>query len=449
MKRSLLWFTNDLRIHDNAALHAAAQRSRHLLCVYVIDTTQRPYGALQQRIGTHRLRFLRESLNDLDQRLRQYGQQLLVMEGNPFTQLAQLIRQHQIQAVFASEQAGLYERQQWQRLQQQYRYVEFCTLPTHTLLQREQLPFMLTELPATFSQFRRLVEPLSPPTLTPTPATLPPSLMDIAHRQRLSQPLTQRNAAPGDHETTEAFRGGESAALSRLQRYFSSPHPAQYKHTRNALDDWNSSTKFSPWLANGGLSVRILLQHILDYEQQYGANQSTYWIKFELLWREYFQWYAHCHGDALFAFTGIRQRKPLTCFYPERFRRWCNGNTPYPIVNACMNQLNATGYLSNRGRQLVASALVNELQLDWRHGAAYFEQQLIDYDVASNWGNWQYLAGVGADTREKRHFNLEKQTMLYDPDGAFIRRWAPDQALLPLDMVDAADWPVTISGDRT
>jgi deoxyribodipyrimidine photo-lyase len=97
---------------------------------------------------------------------------------------------------------------------------------------------------------------------------------------------------------------------------------------------------------------------------------------------------------------GIKRLSPLTSYYPERFQKWINGSTPYPLVNACMNELRETGDLSNRGRQIVASCLVNELGMDWRYGAAYFERVLIDYDVASNWGNWQYLAGVGADPRD-------------------------------------------------
>ena len=107
-----------------------------------------------------------------------------------------------------------------------------------------------------------------------------------------------------------------------------------------------------------------------------------------------------------------------------------------------MKQLNATGYMSNRGRQIVASCFVNELGLDWRYGAAYFEQQLLDYDVAANWGNWQYLAGVGADPRGQRHFDIDKQTRLYDPDHAFIKRWRGVVHPTTIDSVDAADWPI-------
>jgi deoxyribodipyrimidine photo-lyase len=190
------------------------------------------------------------------------------------------------------------------------------------------------------------------------------------------------------------------------------------------------------------LSVRQVYSALQAYELQQGANESTYWLYFELLWREFFQWYAWVHGAKLFRFQGVNGPKPLTSFYDQRFRQWCLGNTPFPVVNACMKQLNSTGYLSNRGRQIVASCLVNELSLDWRYGAAYFEQALLDYDVGSNWGNWQYLAGVGADPRGQRHFDLEKQTRLYDPDHVFIDRWQGAKQMGLLDTIDATGWPI-------
>ena len=138
----------------------------------------------------------------------------------------------------------------------------------------------------------------------------------------------------------------------------------------------------------------------------------------------------------------MRQKRPLTTFIPQRFARWCQGETPYPIVNACMKQLNQTGFMSNRGRQLVASCLVHELAVDWRYGAAYFEQQLVDFDVGSNWGNWQYLAGIGADPRGHRRFDLDKQTTMYDPERQFIQRWQGQANQAPMDCTDAADWPI-------
>jgi deoxyribodipyrimidine photo-lyase len=220
-----------------------------------------------------------------------------------------------------------------------------------------------------------------------------------------------------------SFRGGELNGLNHLHTYFDSDAPSIYKTTRNALDDWTHSTKFSAWLANGSLSVNTILNRLRRYERDIIANDSTYWIWFELLWREYFYWYAVTHQGKLFWFKGIAQYAPLTQLNENLLAQWKSGTTPYPIVNACMNQLSTTGYMSNRGRQLVASCFIHELGLDWRYGAAYFEQHLVDYDVGSNWGNWQYLAGVGADPRGCRQFNLDKQTQQYDPNGEFIRQW--------------------------
>ncbi|MBU2319782.1 MAG: DASH family cryptochrome, partial [Gammaproteobacteria bacterium] len=218
--------------------------------------------------------------------------------------------------------------------------------------------------------------------------------------------------------------------------------PSHYKETRNELDGWENSTKFSPWLAQGSLSARQIKASIDVYERDHGANESTYWIYFELLWREYFHWYATLYGKQLFLPGGVTGKQTQGSYYAERFRKWSKGNTPYPLVNACMKQLNETGFMSNRGRQIVASCLIYELGIDWRYGAAYFEEQLIDYSVGSNWGNWQYIAGVGADPRGGRHFNLQKQTEQYDPKLHFIHKWQGQVFDTQLDSVDAADWPI-------
>ena len=270
-----------------------------------------------------------------------------------------------------------------------------------------------------------------------------PPLMMPKHLPAPVEALTEESQGFAITDAEQSlFEGGERAALAQLEAYFSSDRPAHYKHWRNELDGWSNSTKFSPWLANGNLSVRRLHKRLRDFEQEQVANESTYWIFFELLWREYFQWVARKLGHKLFSAQGVAKHKKQCCFYPERYQKWCHGNTPYPLVNALMNQLNQTGYMSNRGRQIVASCLVNELQLDWRFGAAYFEQQLIDYDVASNWGNWQYIAGVGMDPRGGRHFNIDKQSRQFDPEGRFIRDWQGEVTAPQLDSVDAADWPI-------
>lgn len=432
----LFWFSHDLRLHDNPALALAARAVERLVCVYCIDeadTAPNRYGLTS--LGPHRARFLRESLAALDARLEGFGQHLLVRHGRSDKVIGELIERFGVDVVFRSEPIGVYEQQRWDWLQRAFPGVRFAVRNGHTLYARNQLPFSLDELPGSFTPFRERVEALDVPVPRPAPRRLPrPPLMPA---EWISRPRTSSS----DAQLTR-FRGGTDSGRARLLAYFSGSFPRRYKEVRNALEGWENSSKWSPWLANGSLSVREVVHALRAYERRSGGNASTYWLFFELLWREYFQWYAMAHGRRLFAFAGTRRRRPLTSFYPGRFARWSAGSTPYPLVNACMNQLNATGYLSNRGRQIAASCLVNELGLDWRYGAAYFEQQLVDYDVAINWGNWQYLAGVGADPRGQRHFDLERQAAQFDPDGAYVARWAGNSALEPLDSVDAADWPI-------
>ena len=430
----LFWFTQDLRLDDNLALHQACNCDK-LLLVYCLDPTEfKPNRYGIQGISQHRLRFLYEGLIALDKQLQPLGQTLLICMGNPVEILSSLIHEHKVNHVFTSDIVGSYERKRWNTLTQRHQEVKFSRMNTSRLFELDQLPFSLENLPENFSGFRKRVEHLEITPPCPSIIHLPPAVT-----KDHNWPVTLDRPAA---DASSPFQGGEIAALKHLKDYFSSQAPQTYKDTRNALDTWDHSTKFSPWLAQGSISVRQTLHSLRQHEATYGANDSTYWIFFELLWREYFHFNALKLDTQLFKFSGNKQRKPLTSFYPQRFRAWCEGNTPSSAVNACMKQLNATGYMSNRGRQWVASYLVNEMRIDWRYGAAYFEQQLLDYDVASNWGNWQYLGGVGADPRGQRHFNLTKQVQMYDPEGEFIRRWAGDSKVTHLDTVDAADWPI-------
>ncbi|MBK1851298.1 DASH family cryptochrome [Marinobacter sp. 1-4A] len=443
--RTLYWFTRDLRLHDNAAL-LAASKANMLLCVYAVDPRWFTPGPMQSKaMGTHRWRFLWQSLMALERSLRALGQRLHIAYGKPEEVIPALVHNHGISCVIRSRQPGTREAGQWQTLQSKLPDTAFQEFETLSLFTEGSLPTSLEELPETFSQFRKQIEQTG---------ERGPSLLRI-------RTLTALPPAPGFPEDNRgecppvddplhpcAFSGGEQTGLARLQEYLFGNHAiCEYKQTRNALDafgEWDASSKFSPWLADGSLSAREVAEAIAHYERTETQNESTYWLWFELLWREYFYWYALKHGADLFRRDGVqRKRRPVT-FYGHRFKAWCEGNTQYPLVNAAMNQLRETGYMSNRGRQLVASCFVNELELDWRYGAAWFEEQLIDYDVASNYGNWQYLAGVGADPRGLRRFNLEKQAQQYDPAGTFVTNWR-GQAKQPVGLhtVDAADWPIS------
>lgn len=439
---TLYWFTRDLRLHDNAAL-LAASKSDVLLCVYVVDPRWFATGPMQcKAMGSHRWRFLWQSLMALERSLRELGQRLHIAYGEPETVLPALVREHRIARVIRSRQPGTQEAGQWQSLKQQLPDTLFQQFETLSMFTEGSLPMALEDLPDTFSQFRKKVEKAgerhSERLRIRTLTALPPPPGFPEDTRGLCPPIT-------DPQHRLQFRGGEEAGLAQLRQFLFVDHGiAQYKETRNELDKWDASSKFSPWLANGCLSVREVAESISDYERTVTSNDSTYWLWFELLWREYYYWYALKHGANLFRRDGVQRKKRPSTFYGHRFMAWCQGNTEYPLVNAAMNQLRETGYMSNRARQLVASCFINELELDWRYGAAWFEQQLIDYDVASNYGNWQYLAGVGADPRGLRQFNLDKQAKQYDPVGTFVDRWdGHAEQPVGLHTVDAADWPIS------
>ena len=184
------------------------------------------------------------------------------------------------------------------------------------------------------------------------------------------------------------------------------------------------STKFSPWLACGAISAAMIYAGLKRFEVERGANDSTYWIWFELLWRDYFRFLHLQHGKKLHRKQGLGGFELANVpSNKQGFTRWCEGRTGEPLVDAGMHELAATGWLSNRMRQIVASYLIHDLGADWRAGAAWFESQLIDYDVYSNQGNWLYIAGRGTDPRGGRRFNPQMQAQQHDRDGAYRRFW--------------------------
>ena len=228
-----------------------------------------------------------------------------------------------------------------------------------------------------------------------------------------------------DERAVWQFKGGETEGLKRMHHYFWEADALRnYKETRNGLLGADYSSKFSPWIALGCLSPREVYWEVKKYESERIANDSTYWLVFELLWRDYFRFMFKKYGNKFFHKTGFKgQQLPEAPNQEELFERWKNGQTGVPFIDANMHELNATGFMSNRGRQNVASYLVKDLKVNWTWGAAYFEEKLIDYCPASNWGNWAYVAGVGNDPREDRYFNIAKQAQTYDPKGAYVAYW--------------------------
>jgi deoxyribodipyrimidine photo-lyase len=232
-----------------------------------------------------------------------------------------------------------------------------------------------------------------------------------------------------DPRSAFPFAGDEASGLARLRHYcLESDGLRHYKQRRNGLVGTEFSSKFSPYLAIGSLSVRRIWQTVLDYQALHGVDDGSEWLKQELLWREFFLWTAQLHGASFGAPGGLQNRRSEAIEDRELFARWCRGRSSHPLIDAQLNELRTTGYLSNRGRQWVASHFINELRLPWTWGARFFEWWLIDAQPALNTGNWAYLAGVGNDPRSfngpPRRFDLERQLRLYDPEEMHRRLWS-------------------------
>jgi deoxyribodipyrimidine photo-lyase len=430
--RQLYWFQTDLRLQDNPGLSAHLDANQ-LLLVYLWPKN-RPWCNVTG-IGQQRERFLLESLRELHQQLQQRGQHLLILQGSPELVIPDLVRDYRIEHVATSRTPGFYERKSLDNLRARLS-IPLTVHSDNSLFRESALPFALPDLPGHFAEFRRQVAPIAPAKPVPAADALPPSPVQYA-----AVPPIETHAP----HTALPVRGGSSNGQRRLRQFiFEQQDIVDYKATRNCLDGLDGSSTLSPWLADGSLSVREVAQGISRFEQEHLRNASTEHLFMELLWREYFHWRAYQDDVNLFRLRAGKQQKRLShcTFEPRSFARWCQGDTEYPLVNALMRQLVATGWMSNRGRQIAASCLINELALDWRYGAAFFEKHLLDYDVASNYGNWQYIAGVGADPRGGRHFNLEKQAREHDPDGLFTQKWGGRRPPQPEFVVDAADWPI-------
>lgn len=435
-RKVLLWYRRDLRLHDHQPLQAALAQRAVIIPVYCFDPREFTTMTLGfPKTGALRGQFVREAVLDLRDQLRQQGSDLIIRLGKPEVIIPQLCRQWHIDQVYWHREVTAEEIRVEQRLLSQLKQqaIAVRTFWGSTLHAPEDLPFSLDQLPELFTQFRKTVEKYAAIAAPlPTPSQLPP-LPEGLERGNVPELMQLGLETPqADPRGVMTFIGGETAGLQRLKDYFwTGDRLKVYKETRNGMLGADYSSKFSPWLAQGCLSPRYIAAQVAAYEEQRLANDSTYWLIFELLWRDYFRWICAKHGNQIFQPAGL-QGVDIPWKQDEiLFERWRTGTTGIPFVDANMRELLYTGFMSNRGRQNVASFLTKNLGIDWRWGAMWFESQLIDYDVCSNWGNWNYTAGVGNDARGFRYFNIPKQAKDYDPQGDYVRHWLPELAALP------------------
>ncbi|XP_044463973.1 cryptochrome DASH, chloroplastic/mitochondrial [Mangifera indica] len=444
---AIVWFRNDLRVLDNEALNKAWVTSEMVLPVYCVDPRlfKTTYNFGFPKTGALRAQFLMECLADLKKNLLNRGLNLLIQHGKSEEIIPSLAESFGAHTVYAqketcSEELDV-ERLVRKGLQQVVLsvkskdgsriYPELQLIWGITLYHLDDIPFTPSTIPDVYTQFRKSIEAkctVRGCTRIPTFLGPPPSVGDWG----CVPSIKQLGLQPQKVTRGMKFIGGESAAVGRVHEYFWKKDLLRvYKETRNGMLGPDYSTKFSPWLASGSLSPRYIYEEIKRYERERHANDSTYWVLFELIWRDYFRFISVKYGNSLFHIGGPRKLEYKWSQDQKLFESWRDGCTGYPLIDANMKELSATGFMSNRGRQIVCSFLVRDMGIDWRMGAEWFETMLLDYDPSSNYGNWTYGAGVGNDPREDRYFSIPKQAQTYDPEGEYVAYWLPELQALP------------------
>lgn len=426
---NLVWFRNDLRVHDNQSLFQACQKGGKVIGVYFLDPRQfemNPYGF--KKTEKFRAKFLLETLRNLKNNLAEKNISLLIYHELPERVIPQLISDYAISTLFLQKE--------WTRdevrvnehvklnLKNQNTSVAWVETYDQFLFHPDDIPYAdFSKIPEVFTEFRKKCE--REVKVRPCIEIAPKPLDNLIETSQVIPSLEDLGleSFKAHKHTAFPFRGGETAALKRMEHYFyETEHLSEYKKTRNGLMGADYSSKFSAWLANGSISARTIYWEVQQYERDVCKNEDTYWLIFELIWRDYFKYVSLKHGDTIFKLEGILDKTYDWKFNDKALSQWINGNTREPFVNANMNELRLTGFMSNRGRQNVASYWAKEWHQDWRVGAAYFESMLSDYDVHSNYGNWMYNSGVGNDPRDRK-FNIKRQAEMYDGDGAYQRLW--------------------------
>ncbi|PKO10061.1 MAG: deoxyribodipyrimidine photo-lyase [Chloroflexi bacterium HGW-Chloroflexi-2] len=408
MKSVIWWIRRDVRLEDNPALQTALQTGLPIIPLFILDPK------LLQEPPTRRQIFLFQALQNLDEGLHQLGNRLLVRRGNPLQVLQRIMQEIPVDAIFAEEDYSPYAITRDSQIQNALPLKLILGLVIHhpqQVLKADETPYTI------FTPFSKTWKALPKNFTTyPAPKHLPPP----------EYPLP--GVSLSDTDALPYFPASASEAHHRLDSFFQEPIYV-YSQGRNLLAQPGTST-LSPYLRFGLLSVRTAYQAALKALINTMRADETIgvetWIN-ELIWREFYISILYHFPNVLQEAFYPHRRNIHWRYVPQEWEAWKQGLTGYPVVDACMRQLNETGWMHNRGRMIVASFLTKDLLHNWQLGERYFRKQLVDGDPAANNGGWQWTAGVGTDAVPYfRIFNPILQSQKFDPQGNFIRQWIPE-----------------------
>ena len=405
----------------------AVEESDQMFPIFIFDPVDFRNTKLGfPKTGAFKAKFMIESVDNLRKNLREKGSDLIIRVGNTTEIFKTLINDLSINAVYTSQDVTYEELEKIDEVKRtlQHQNMVLKMVWQSTLFHIEDIPWDTHGIPDIYTEFRKGVENQS---VVRAEVDNPENLTYVGDYEPGELPSLRSLGLQEESFDARAAikpKGGEKAAWHRLNEYlWENDNIATYKETRNGMIGSEYSSKLSPWLALGCISPKSIYHEIKRYEAERTKNDSTYWLIFELIWRDFFRFMALKYGKQIFFEQGFAGKGITFNNDHEKFALWRAGRTGNQFVDANMKELLLTGFMSNRGRQNVASYLIHDLKVNWTWGAMWFESRLVDYDVCSNWLNWAYIAGVGNDPRQGRHFDIRKQQEMYDPEGAYVNLW--------------------------
>ncbi|MGD2028053.1 MAG: deoxyribodipyrimidine photo-lyase [Anaerolineales bacterium] len=426
MANVIWWLRRDLRLSDNPALDAALSKGNNVIPLFIVD----PDLWRGDTYSNKRAAFLVANLHHLHQGLAERGSRLVVRQGNPVDVLREIVSEFRIERIFAEEDFTPYARHRDARISRELPLeLAGSTMVHHpdTILKEDGSPYIV------YTPYMRRWKELP----TPTPYQILPAPDHIpTENTPPSSDLPDFSYNPAE----TGFPPGERAALTRLDVFTSNKDAPIYRYAE-ARDrpDLEGTSKLSPYLHLGVLSIRQVvttayaaLASAGNAAQKKGTEN---WLN-ELIWREFYNYILYHFPAARTQSFREKYRSLNWANDLHDFDAWKNGKTGYPLVDAGMRQLAATGWMHNRLRMITASFLVKNLLVNWRWGEAWFMQNLIDGDIAANNGGWQWVAGTGTDAAPYfRIFNPVTQSKKHDPHGDYIRKWVPELRQVPDEFI--------------
>lgn len=416
--RIIHWFRRDLRITDNTSLYHASKEGLEVIPVYVLSE----WKVKHPWTGANRQQFLCGCLESLSRNLEQVGSKLVIRSGSPVDELIKLARETRAEAIYFNENYSPFDRRVEAQLQVAARingieirgFKDTVILAPIDVLSRSGKPFRV------FTPYARAWYQQKKPDPLPKIARIQTSGSVISETMPTLEYWELKPAA-------EILDAGEKAARLRLKNFLNRVI-FEYSEKRNRLS-LPATSRLSQDLRFGTISPREVYSACLKAALDCSARerQSINGFVNELIWREfYFQilWHFPKVLDEDFNETFSQMRWDDDS---AKLKRWCEGTTGFPIVDAGMRELNATGFMHNRARMIVAMFLTKDLHIHWRKGEQYFMQKLVDGDIPANNGGWQWSAGTGADAAP--YFRIQNpwtQTKSYDPHGDYIKKWIPE-----------------------